>query len=94
MQVTINQVIDVITVRNRFVTATGTVNVTGIVAGTLVGGSASVRIRVGHFQHVLFDLSVFADMVQMTIVQIVDVVAVLDAGVFAIGAVLVIVMSV
>jgi len=52
------------------------------------------RILVGHFQRVLFDLSIFTNMVHVPIVKIVDVVAMLDAGVFTIRTVLMFVVGV
>lgn len=94
MQVTIDQIIDVITVRYRFVTASGTVHVARVVAAAVVLGGASDGIGLGDFDRVLFDFSVFQDVMQVAVVQVIHVVAVLDTGVFAIWAVLVVVMGV
>ena len=49
VQVTVDQVIDVITVRYSFVPASRTVNVIRIVTATRVGGCASVRIGLADF---------------------------------------------
>jgi hypothetical protein len=55
---------------------------------------ASARIAGCHVQMMFFNLAVFANMMQMAIVQIVDMIAVLDPGVFAIRTMRVIVMGV
>ena len=94
MQMAVDEIVDVVAVWDRFVAAVGAVNMVGVVTGAIVCGCACVRIRVGHLEHVLFDLTVFTNVMQMPVVQVIDMVAVLDAGVFAVRTVLVIVMGV
>lgn len=88
----IDQVVNVVTMGNRFVTAAGTVNMTGFVTAASVRGCASVRIGIGHLKPVLHDTAVIGYVVQVTIVQVVDMVTVLDAGVLALRTVLMIVV--
>jgi len=59
-----------------------------------VGRGANIGIGIGHLEDMLLNLAVFADMVQVSVVQVIDMVAVLNARVFAIGTVLMVVMSV
>lgn len=92
VQVTVDQVVDVVAVGNRFVSTIRAVNVVRIVTPTIVTGGTIVGVGRGHFQRVLFDLAVTTNMVQMSIVQVIDVVSMLDARVLAIGTVLVIVV--
>jgi hypothetical protein len=94
VQMTVDEVIHMITVRHRLVPAIGAVNVARLVTGTLVRRRAGVWVGVRHFQNMLFDFTVFANVMQMTVVNIVDMVAMLDTGVFAIGTMLVIMMGV
>ena len=54
--------------------------------------SAFSRICFRDFYRVLFNRAVFALVVQVTIMQIVDVVAMLNSGVFAIGAMFMVVI--
>jgi hypothetical protein len=78
----------------RFVTTAGSVNVFGIVTATVVCRSTTVGIGRGYLEQMLFDLPVFSDVVQVTVVQVIYVTTMLNASVFAIGSMLVIVMSV
>jgi hypothetical protein len=88
VQVTVYQVIDVITVGDRFMAAAGAVLMALRVAATGVRGCASGGIGCGHGDLVLFD-AVLAHVVHMAVVQVIDVAVVLNAGVAAAGAVLV-----
>jgi len=94
VQVIIDQIIDMIAVGDRLVTTAGAVNMFGVVTRTAMGGRATVRISIGHFEHMLFNLPIFPDMVQMAVVQVIDMVTMLNTRVFAIWPVLVIVMAV
>lgn len=91
MKVTINQVIDMISVGNRLMPATGTMNVPVFVRGTVVN-HAAVRVCCAHRDSVFFDDSVFALMMKMAVVEIIDVSVVPDRGVAAVFTVLVIVV--
>ena len=90
----IHQIVNVVAVRHRFVPATRAMYVIGIVSPARVSRRAAGRIGVADLQRVLFDLAVRADMMHVTIVQVVDVVAVLNPGVFAVRAVLMVVIGV
>ena len=94
MQVTVDEIVNVISMRHSLMTATRTVDVIRIVATAGVGGGASVRVGVTHFHHVLFHLAILTNVMKVPVVQVVDVVAVLNAGVLAVGSVLVIVVFV
>ena len=94
VQVTVHEVVDVISVRHGLMTTTGAVNVIRIVAAAGVGGGASIRVSITHFHHVLFHLAIFTNVMKVSVVQIVHVVTVLNAGVLAVGSVLVIVVLV
>lgn len=94
VQVPIDEIVDVVAVGHRFVSAARAMYMAGIMSRATVVGRAAGRIRVADFQSVLFDLAVGADVMQVTVVQIVDMVAVLNARVFAVRAVLMVVTSV
>jgi len=79
---------------NHFVTTIWTVNVAHIMTAALMVWRAGIRVGGGDVKRVLFDLSVGADVVHVAIVQVVNVIAVLNAGMFAIRAVLVVVIGV
>lgn len=72
MQVTINDVIDMVAVRNRFVTATGAMRVVGGVSRATMPGCAGCRIRCAHFQNMFFNNTSCRNMVKMAIVNVVD----------------------
>lgn len=93
VQVTLYEVVDVIAVGNRFVATVGTMLMLGVVPRTVVRRSADVWVGGGNFEHMLFHLTVRIYMVQVSVVQVIDVVTVPDTGVFAIGAVLMVVMG-
>ena len=63
----INEVIDVVTMGYRLVPTTRAVDVSRLMPTTRVCWSAAIRIGIGYFQFVLFDLSVGADMVQVSV---------------------------
>ena len=68
VEMTVNQVIDVVAMRYRLVSTTGAVDVTGIMSRTFVVGGAGVRVRVADLDGMLFDLSVGTDMMHVTVV--------------------------
>ena len=86
VQVVLDEVVDVIAVRDGLVAAAGTVLVRGIVAGALVIGGAHVGMLGVHRDRVLVDV-ILVGMVQVTVVQVVGVVGVPDRGVAAARAV-------
>ena len=64
----IDEIVDVVAVRYRFVSAARTMNVIGIVSPTSVFGRTTGRVGVADLQRVLLDLAVGADVVQVTVV--------------------------
>ena len=78
MEATLDKIIRVIAMRHGWMTALRTVDVPGLVALVPVRRRAMVRVSVADLDHVFID-AVARLTVQMAIVQIVDVVAVLDA---------------
>ena len=94
VQVAVDEVIDMVAVRDRFMTASRTVNVAGIVTAAVVRWSADGGVGVADFDRVFFHGTVGIHVMQVTVVQIIDMVTVLDAGVFAIGTVLMVVVGV
>ena len=94
MEVTIDQVIDVVAVRYGFMTASGTVHMVRRMATARVSGRAGIGIHIADFHDVFLDLAVVANVMQVPVMQVVNMVAVLDAGVLAVGSVSVIVVFV
>jgi hypothetical protein len=92
--VTIDQIVDVVAVGHRFVTTSRTVDVIRTMTTTTMRGCAAIWIVLTYFNAVLNNGPVFTDMMQMPIMQIVNVVAVLNACVFTVWSVLVIVVFV
>jgi hypothetical protein len=88
VQMTGDQVIDVVTVRDRLVSAALAVDVIGGVIAALMIRRAAVGMRGVDGHHVLVDVPVVG-VVQMTVVNVVRVVPVHDGDVPATGTVLV-----
>jgi hypothetical protein len=88
MQMTGDEVVDVITVWNGLVTAALAVNVAAVVLGAVMFGRAAVRVLAVDLEHVLVDVTLVR-MVQVPFVQVVHVVTVRDARMTTIVAVLV-----
>jgi hypothetical protein len=87
MQVAVDQIVDVVAVRHRLVPAPGSMHVARLVTGAAVLRRAAVRIARRDLDHVLVSM-IAMRMVQVTIVKIVDVIAVANGRMAAIGAVL------
>jgi hypothetical protein len=77
MKVPIDKIIDVVTVRHRLMTASGSMLVACVVTCARMGGRTVGRIGGVHFQLVLVDV-VPMRMVQVTVVKIVNMPIVLD----------------
>ena len=88
MQVAIDQVIDVVAVRNRGVAAARAVHVRLRMSAAGVLGRASGRIRAGDLQHVVIDV-IAVNVMEMAVVQVVGMPVVRDRDVPAAGAMLV-----
>ncbi|HET6320840.1 MAG TPA: hypothetical protein VFF87_02205 [Hyphomicrobium sp.] len=93
VQVAVDEIVDVVAMRHRFVSAARTMHVPWLMAGAAVLGRAAIGVAIGHFDHVLMHV-VAVGMVQVPIVQVIDVVTVADGGVSAAGPVLMLVMGV
>ena len=94
MQMTIDKIIDVIAMRNRLVAATGPVHVVLGMTAALMCWGADGGIDRRHRQLMLLHTAIGVDVMQMPIVQVVDMTIVFQAGVFAVRAVLMIMIGV
>jgi len=92
VQVAVHQVTGVVPVGYGFVPAAGPVYVVGRMAAADVAGSATVGIFGGNFDSVVLYGAALLLMMQVAVVEIVDVVAMLNGGVAAAFAVIMIVM--
>lgn len=88
VQVPVDEVVDVVAVGHGLVAAGGTVDVTGVMSRARVGRRAGPGVGAADLDAALVDVTVVQAM-QVPVVQVVDVVAVPDGGVAAVGAVLV-----
>jgi hypothetical protein len=93
MQMSVDQVVDVVAVRYRLVTASWTVHVTRVVPTALVLRRAPIGIGRRHLYAVLVDV-VAMHMMQMAVVEVVHVVAMANGCMPAAGTVLVRVIDV
>lgn len=93
VQVSVYQIVDVVAVRYRLVPAAGAVTVARLVAAAGVIRRAAIGIFAAHFQHVLVNV-VAVRMMEVTIVEIINVVAVANRGVPTVFTVRVIVIFV
>lgn len=93
VQVAIDQVVDVVAMRNRLVTTSRAVLVARLMSGALVIGRAAIGVRSGDLDLVLVNV-VGVHVMEMAVMQIIDVIAMLDSRVTAAGAVLVRVVGV
>ncbi len=92
VQVTVDEIVDVVAVRDRVVSAARAVDVIGGVAGAWVAGAAAVRVALIDRDHVVVDV-VTVRVVQVPVVDEVDVALVDDGGVSAARAVNVLVRA-
>jgi hypothetical protein len=72
MQVTVDQVVDVVAVRHRLVAATWTVAMVRVMAGAAMVGRAAVGVPLAHGDDMLVDV-VLVRMMQVAVMEIVDV---------------------
>lgn len=93
VQVTIDQIIDVVTMWHCRVSAAGSMNMIGRMAGARMAAAAGIGIRRTHGQRVFLHRAVGGLMMQMTVVQVVGVSVVLHGDVAAAGTVRVIVIG-
>jgi hypothetical protein len=93
MQVAVDQVVDMVAVRHRFVPASWSVDMPRLMPAAVVSGRTLVRIIRADLKPVLVYV-IGMWMVQMPIMQIIDVIVVPDSGMATIRAVLMIVIRV
>ena len=93
VQLTLDEVVDVITVRHRFVTTVGSVLVPDVVRRSPLTGRAAVGVLVIDRDSVLIDV-ILVGMVQMSVVEKVGMPIVADGDMTAVRSVLVIVAGV
>ena len=86
MEVTVHEVVDVVSVRDSLVSAAWAMDVVGIMAAAGMRRRAVVGVGRGHLNHVLVDVAIVRVM-QVAVVQVVDVAVVLDGLVTAAWAV-------
>jgi hypothetical protein len=85
VQMPFHEIVDVIAMWHGLVSATGTMDMAGLMAGTAVSRRAGIRIRLRHLDHVLVHM-VAMRMVQMPIMEVIDMVAVTHGGMAATSA--------
>ena len=83
VQVSVNQVVDVVAMRYSLVTAVRAVNMAGLMTAAVVACTPT-RVGIGDLDDVLV-VVVLVGAVQMPVMQVADGVAVLDGGVAATG---------
>lgn len=88
VKMAIDEVVDMIAMRNRFVSAVGAMDVGAVVSTALMVRGADRRIRWREGDDMLIDMAV-VEMMKMTIVKIIDVILVFDGSMTATGFVLV-----
>lgn len=92
VQMPVDEVVDVVTMRDSLVAAVRTMNVAWFVTAAGVSRSAGLGIRVTHGKSVFFDGSSICLMMKVSVMQVVDVSLVFDGRVTAACSVLVIVI--
>ena len=75
MEPTVDDIVDVVAMRNRLVSAAGSMDVAGLMTLVAIVRRALDRISRRHFNNVLIDLVPHL-MVQMSVMQVIDVIAV------------------
>jgi hypothetical protein len=93
VKVSVDQIVDVITVRDRIVAAARAVRVLRVVRAASMARRARGRVGVAHPERVLVDV-VAVHVVEVTVMQVVLVTLVLDGPMAAVGAMRVVVSCV
>lgn len=94
VEAALDEVINVIAVRHRLVSTTGSVVVPVLMGAGVVRRGAAGGIFRGHFEGVFLDRAVRILVMEVAVVQVIEVIAVTDRGVSASVAVLVVVVFV
>lgn len=90
----IHEVVNMVSVRYCLVAAARTVDMTRIVSFAGVARGTGGRIGLADLHCVLFDLAVGTYVMQVAVMQIVNMITVLNSGVLAVWAVIVVVIAV
>ena len=85
VQVAVDQIVDMIPMRHRFMTAARAMNVTGPVAFAGMARGAGRRIRRVHGHRMLIHM-ITMRVIQMAVMQVIDMITVMDSRVTASGA--------
>lgn len=93
MQVAVDEVINMIPVRDGGMTAAGAMNMAGLVACAAVSGRAGIRVGRCNGNDMLINM-VAMGMMQMAVMQIIDMIAVTNSDVTTAGAVFMLVVGV
>jgi hypothetical protein len=72
MQMTADQIVQMVAVRNSFMTTVGSVNVLAVMALAIMAIAAPRGVDVGHRNCVLFDGTVLRRMMEMPIVKVIN----------------------
>ena len=88
MQMAVDEIVNVIAMRDRLVAAVGAMDMGSIVAAAVMALGAAGGVRLAYFHHMLIDMA-FMRAMQVAVVEVVDVVVMLDCGMTAVGAMLV-----
>lgn len=83
MEMAVDKIVDVIAMGDGRMAAVRPVDVSGIVARALMIWRAVDRVLRAHLERVLFDFAVLAEVMQMSVMGVVNVVAMLDRRVSA-----------
>jgi hypothetical protein len=87
VQVAFHQVIDMVSMRNRLVAATWTMNVTRLMAAAAMTRGAALWVGCGYLNHVLAHFF-SVRMMKATVVKIIDVITVTDSRMTAVRTML------
>jgi hypothetical protein len=88
-----DQIVDMVTMRNRFVATARSVNVSSIMSGAAMVCRAAIRVLVAHFNPMFIHM-IGVRMVKMAIVEIIHMVPVPDRNVAATGSMRVVMIGV
>jgi hypothetical protein len=91
MQVTVDEVADVIPMRDRLVSAAGTMHMAGFVSRAFVRRCAPDRVHIAYFDDMFVHVSI-VHVVQVAVMKVIDMVAMTNRRVAAAGSMVVVVI--
>ena len=92
MQVAVDEVVDMIAMRNGFMSTTGAMHVAGLVASAGMSLRAFIGVCLADLDHVLFHATIGILMMQMSVVEVIGMAVVIHSRVAAVFAMLMIVV--